>query len=195
MTRPFGPLAVLVALILTCGLCRAEESGQELVPGVPQRHKALPGSSPSFWISQPLAPSTQYEIRVSHPGPEAVSPSIVLTRAGAAAAGTGTSRLRRRLLDADKLVFVTNARGYIQHGTDSFDLDPRVGVQVAWRRLAPAAAGVDDSVPFPFDIMLEDAPLGVPRSALPAVAMAAAWVVLLWAGLHHRLLASSPHEA
>lgn len=201
--RSFSVLAVLT---YTCRLCCAAEPGHELIPGVAQRHWTAAGSAPSFWISHPLAPNAQYEIRVSYPGPEAVLPAIVLTRMRATAAGTGSSLRRRRLLDADKLVVVTNARGFLQRGTDSFEPDPWVGVHVAWRRVAPAAAGIVDSAPFSFDIVLEEAPFGVPRSAVPAVAMACAWVAavaaLLWAGAHHRVLdalsarhAPSPHEA
>lgn len=191
----WGLFAALLAVLPSKCLAQLEHlSGARILqPGSPLLAESAPiGGEPIRYRPVGLQQGAGYEVRVSFPG--TIPVRLRLWLAGPAGDGSSSSsgassgarrelrvgsagRGGRKLLDAEKVVFSTDAQGRVWlqgegHAFSAVDVMLRAEPWGRWRQPEQAPKQLV------FDIVLERSTLGVPHSALPLLLAAVALVLL-----------------
>ncbi|KAL4422611.1 hypothetical protein ABPG75_008808 [Micractinium tetrahymenae] len=188
---------------MTASWARAEQdSARILKPDTPRRAESAPiGGEPVRYRPVGLQQGAGYEVRVSFPGTIPVRLRLWLEAPAAGSGsngglagsrrelwlGSGGGRGGRKLLDAEKIVFSTDAQGCVWlegegRAFSAVDVMLRAEPWGRWRHPQQAPKQLV------YDIVLERSTLGVPHSALPVLlcavvlALLAAAAVPWWAG-------------
>eukprot|EP00887_Chlorella_sp_A99_P000329 scaffold13.g329.t1 len=165
----------------------AEEGIRVLEADLPRQNERITiGEQVVRYRPVGLQVNTQYEVRISHPASNPVRVMLwIASLGGRGAAGAqalqpqrrrrllGRAAGGRKLLDAERLLFSTDEFGKIRvQGSKSAEVDVLFRAERwALHRDGPGAAPKT----LVYDVVLEESPLGLPRSARPI----AAWAVLL----------------
>ncbi|EFN52391.1 hypothetical protein CHLNCDRAFT_138847 [Chlorella variabilis] len=190
MPASVGRLAALLVLLLAAassGFAEpdAQDGARVLEAGVPHRADSTRiGGPPARYHLAGLQRGKGYEVRVSFPGTAAVRVRLWLDSAAAAdGSGSGgglTHRSHvhsRKLLDAEKVMFGTDAEGrvWLPEQRKALSAAAVLFKAEAWGRWRQPGQAPQLLL---YDIVLEQSTLGVPHSALPLLATAALLVLL-----------------